>query len=84
VPQTGLLSNIVLPTPVLYVGSKIKAVIQEASLAALWVGGHVGTYALIESLFPSVSNLNLIREIALPALIRLAYIYNREQDNQQE
>ncbi|VHO05359.1 hypothetical protein [Candidatus Rhabdochlamydia sp. T3358] len=82
VPQRGLLSNIVLPTPVLYVGSRIKAVTQEASLAALWVGGHVGMHALLQSLFPSVSNLNLIREVALPALIRLAYTYNREQDNQ--
>ncbi|MCL6755817.1 MAG: hypothetical protein M3A24_01395 [Candidatus Rhabdochlamydia oedothoracis] len=83
VPQRGLLSNIVLPTPVLYVGSRLKAVIQEVSLATLWVGRPVGTYALLGHLFPLASNLDLIREVALPALVELAFAYNREQDNQQ-
>lgn len=64
-------------------GSKVKAVIQETSLAALWVGGHVGTYALLGHLFPLAPNLNLIREVALPILVELAFAYNREQNNQQ-
>ena len=75
-----LLSNTFLPTPVLYVGSKIKAIAQEVGLATMWVGGHVGTRALLQYL-PSVSNLNLVTQVGLPALIEIFMAYNNREQN---
>lgn len=71
----GLLSHVFFPTPVLYTGSKVKAIAQESSLVASYVMGSVG----IETLFSPLSTVTSMGRSAGRALMNIFFAYTENK-----
>ncbi|MGL4539656.1 MAG: hypothetical protein ACRCU0_01585 [Candidatus Rhabdochlamydia sp.] len=71
----SLLSHVFFPTPVLYTGSKIKAIAQETSLIASYVIGSVG----VNALFSPLSTVTSVGRSAGRALMNIFFAYTENK-----